>query len=179
MALKAGYYGVKKSLTGIIASLAGAKVIKSVGNGLSLSNAGDLAANIDADTMEFKDGKLSSKGGSAITYSTDEQKTGDKWIDGRDIYQKTFIFTGITGTSTYRSDKLNLDIDLAIEATGRIKLGSSGGSNWCTAPYIETASYYCGLTYQGGSNDCIVCSAGNWGLTDAEVTLKYVKVLVN
>ena len=32
-----------------------------------------------------------SKGG--IDYSTNEQKTGQKWIDGSDIYQKTYVIT--------------------------------------------------------------------------------------
>lgn len=34
-----------------------------------------------------------------ITYSTDEMKTGETWIDGKPIYRKTFVFTGITATS--------------------------------------------------------------------------------
>lgn len=33
------------------------------------------------------------------TYSTDEMKTGETWIDGKPIYRKTFVFTGITATS--------------------------------------------------------------------------------
>lgn len=32
-------------------------------------------------------------------YSTDEMKTGETWIDGKPIYRKTFVFTGITATS--------------------------------------------------------------------------------
>lgn len=33
------------------------------------------------------------------TYSTVEIKTGEKWIDNKPIYRKTFVFTGITATS--------------------------------------------------------------------------------
>lgn len=33
------------------------------------------------------------------TYSTNEIKTGETWIDGKPIYRKTFVFTGITATS--------------------------------------------------------------------------------
>lgn len=39
----------------------------------------------------------------AISYSTNEVKTGGKWIDGKPIYKKTFVFTNITlttGTTT-------------------------------------------------------------------------------
>lgn len=33
------------------------------------------------------------------TYSTDEIKTGGKWIDGKPLYRKTFVFTGAGGVS--------------------------------------------------------------------------------
>lgn len=61
MALKAGYKGVKKSFMDKLTTLLSAKVIKSIGNGLSLSEQGALAAEIDTETMEFKTGKLAAK----------------------------------------------------------------------------------------------------------------------
>lgn len=61
MALKAGYKGVKKSFIDKLTTLLSAKVIKSIGNGLSLSEQGALAAEIDTETMEFKTGKLAAK----------------------------------------------------------------------------------------------------------------------
>lgn len=63
MALRAGYIGIKKSLLNTIKGLSGAKIIKTIGNGLKLTAAGQLSADIDTDTMEFKAGKLSAKGG--------------------------------------------------------------------------------------------------------------------
>ena len=35
-----------------------------------------------------------------LSYSTDEVKTGGKWIDGKPIYRKTLVFTNITLTDT-------------------------------------------------------------------------------
>lgn len=65
MALRAGYYGlknsVKRSLEKLASDMSGAKIIKTIGNGLTLSDQGALAANIDSDTMEFKDHKLAAK----------------------------------------------------------------------------------------------------------------------
>lgn len=61
MALRAGYYGVKKSVLDAIAGMAGSKIIKSIGDGLKLTNAGKLSCDIDTDTMTFKSGKLSAK----------------------------------------------------------------------------------------------------------------------
>lgn len=63
MALRAGYYGVKKSVLAAISNLSGAKIIKSIGDGLKLTSAGKLSCDIDSDTLEFKSGKLSVKGG--------------------------------------------------------------------------------------------------------------------
>ena len=91
MALKAGYYGVKKSLLDIITGLAGSKIIKSIGNGLNLTDAGALSTDIDTDTMEYKNGKLAAKSVS-WDYSTDEVDTGQKWVDGRPIYCKVWDF---------------------------------------------------------------------------------------
>lgn len=69
MALRAGYYGlknsVKRTLEKLASDMAGAKIIKSVGNGLTLSDQGVLSAKIDDSTMEFINGKLSVKNGSS------------------------------------------------------------------------------------------------------------------
>ena len=55
MALKAGYYGIKKAL---IDMLNGAKIIKTIGSGLSLSDAGSLSVK-NGDFLGFDDnGKL-------------------------------------------------------------------------------------------------------------------------
>lgn len=51
MALKAGYYGIKKVLIDKINSLAGAVVIKSIGDGLDLSEAGELSSTISLPNL--------------------------------------------------------------------------------------------------------------------------------
>lgn len=66
MALKAGYIGVKKSMLGLINKLATSKLIKTVGDGLTLTSAGTLKANIDTETMEIVNHKLSSKAGMTV-----------------------------------------------------------------------------------------------------------------
>ena len=38
-------------------------------------------------------------GGGDISYSTEEQDTGLKWIDGKNIFQKTIVYNGTMSTS--------------------------------------------------------------------------------
>lgn len=110
MALRSGYYGLKNATKKILEKLAvdtaGMKIIKSFGDGLSLSNAGKLS--VTAGTANkiggFKvgsgltvvDGVLSTLGG--LDYSSTEQNTGVNWLDGKDIYVNTFTWeTAVTG----------------------------------------------------------------------------------
>ena len=104
MALRAGYTGIKKSMLGLINSLAVAKIIKNVGDGLTLTNAGTLKAAIDTATMEIKDHKLAAKGGQ---------------------YTETVLATSLELSSVLT---LNDDIDNYDVIRFRISYGSSDGA---------------------------------------------------
>ena len=70
-------------------------------------------------------------GGGLPDYSTTEKKTGQKWIDGKDIYFKTFTGSIDGTTSTHITDIPN--IDTIISYSGMIK-----GNNYpidLTIPY--------------------------------------------
>lgn len=98
MALKAGYIGIKKSMLGLINSLASAKLIKSFGDGLNLTNAGKL--NLTAATAQkmggFKvgsglsmtDGRLDCTVTGGYQYSTTKFDTGLKWTNGATVWGK-------------------------------------------------------------------------------------------
>lgn len=60
-------------------------------------------------------GTIQAVGG--VDYSTSEQDTGLKWIDGKSIYQKTFSFTGIRNPSdwTYIDTISNMDTPIKAE----------------------------------------------------------------
>lgn len=63
----------------------------------------------------------SGSGGSAIDYSTVEQDTGVKWVDGKPIYQITYVFNPpVTGSQTYVNlvNVSSLDIDTLIYMSG-------------------------------------------------------------
>ena len=129
MALKAGYVGIKKSMTGLLNRLSSAKIIKTIGDGLNLTSAGTLKVDINSETMEFVNHKLSAKSVS-IDYSTDEQLTGRKWIDGRDIYEKTYTFEstqniGQTGNLLITSDYSDIALIISAQAVGSEEAGAA------------------------------------------------------
>lgn len=112
MALKAGYKGVKKNLIDFINTLVGSVVIKSIGDGLDLSEELELSAAVKSigDGLDLSEagelsseiksigtglslseaGELSCSVQAGTNYSTDEQSTGLKWTDGKTIYQRTY-----------------------------------------------------------------------------------------
>jgi len=101
MALKAGYYGIKKSLLDMITGLAGSKVIKSIGNGLDLTDAGALSTDIDTDTMEYKNGKLAAKSVNWDFATANAVPTGQKWIDGKELYCRVVVFDNPVSVPAY------------------------------------------------------------------------------
>ena len=75
-----------------------------------------------------------SSGGGGIDYSTTEQNTGLKWIDGKPIYQKTF---NITAVNTYINfNDLNIDsfcrVDGLVKTTSNAVVGifANGGNDY-------------------------------------------------
>ena len=130
MALKAGYVGVKKSVLGVISSLAGAKVIKTIGDGLKLTNAGKLSVDINTETMEFKSGKLSAKTASA-DYDTDEVDTGAKWTDGKPIYRKVIH----SDTAIANNTVLVSGVEHVVNAYGAQLYVGDSNNRWYNFPY--------------------------------------------
>ena len=104
MALRAGYYGIKNALLKKLEGLTNALVIKSLGEGLELSAVG----------------KLSLTSGT-LNYSTIEQNTGIKWVDGSDIYVITKVFDDpITlSANSWVTIESTSDVKEVIESTVR------------------------------------------------------------
>lgn len=98
------------------------------------------------------DGGGSSSGTNQHTYSTTEQVVGT-WIDGKDVYEKTYTFTATTG-SVVTIDADVTFIDTLVSMSGsianrmgiyEITRGSMGGANQ-GFPRIDSGEllYYCG-----------------------------------
>jgi len=108
-----------------------------------------------------------SSGGGGIDYSTNEQDTGLKWIDGKPIYQKTFI---ITQNDTWE-DLTSLNIDTCIEQKGTFNSVSGA----CEAFNIRVTDVYYAYIEMELTNNRFRVYIEGWTLATARVTLRYTK----
>lgn len=171
MALRAGYYGIKNALLKQLERLSNALVIKSIGEGLNLSSAGELSNT--------------ATGG--VDYSTTEQDTGLKWFDGSEIYVKT-ISSDITNISTLINHEIaNLDKVVDIKSIAefvsassgksafnsmRIAIGSGGSSTEPTYSNVVNSVTDTAIEIRVGSQ---VVNTTNYSKVTVYVTLYYTK----
>lgn len=140
MALRAGYYGIKKKMLDTIKNVKPVKanptgtatggnlekieinnIIYSIPSGtpyeLPVASDETLGGIKVGDGLSISEnGVLSVSGGSGgggLDYSTTEQNTGIKWVDGSDIYFKTY-----TPTTPINIGQEGAWIDTGIDATG-------------------------------------------------------------
>ena len=93
MALKAGYYGVKKSLIDLVKALASSVIVKDVGDGLEYDEeTGELSAEIKSigDGLELDENGELAATGKSTEYAVTEFDTGEKWINGGAIKGKIY-----------------------------------------------------------------------------------------
>lgn len=121
-------------------------------NGIDYSNGGGSGANID--------------------YSTEEQYTGKKWIDGKKIYQKSYSREGAISTSGTVIDTIDdlyelINVDLVTCGTQRdLWLSTSSSSN----------NYSMRVEYIIASHDIRLRTDSNWTNPKVNVTIYYTKV---
>lgn len=107
-------------------------------------------------------------------YSTTEQKTGQKWIDGKDVYFKTLhiVEESETNRKSYTTEVTSLSIEKIIKLDAMVKLGTAGSSSWYTSPfYYDTAKQM----IVSATNNLLNIYSDGWNFTEAYVTLYYTK----
>ena len=114
---------------------------------------------------------------SDIDYSTSEQDTGCKWIDGKKIYKKT-ISTGALPEkgATTATDISSLSVDTIVDYRGMAWASSS--KNFRALPFVgESMDNMIRVDVNGGSTLRISSTASSgWGSYDnSYVTLWYTK----
>lgn len=138
----------------------------------ALTPAEKANGTIYAVTNDPSDSASGGGGGGGLNYSTIEQNTGLKWVDGKDIYQKTYHFTELTEQRSKNYDISADNIDFVIASEGTVKFGSNGGFGWCSMPYFDSSSYHTDICAQ---NTSIAIVSEGWYFTEAYVTLRYTK----
>ena len=119
------------------------------------------AENIDFTTMP------------AYKYSTEEQDTGKKWIDGKTIYQKTFIMGGLGLATTIKKPHNISNLDLVIRIQGIAKENSIGAT--INLPHAADQQAYTVTVYADNTNVNIQTYADQRGYAQSYVTLWYTK----
>lgn len=108
-------------------------------------------------------------GGGVVDYSTTEQDTGVKWIDGKNIYQKTIEF-GALPVSTQK------DVSAGLTNVNVIKMEAVATSTDDTLyiPY-NAANNFVGLLYVYSTNSVRIWSSTDLSNHNAVVTIYYTK----
>lgn len=108
---------------------------------------------------------------SNMDYSTSEQDTGCKWIDGKPIYKKT-VDTGALPNNTSKQVAHGVsNLDIIVSLSGSAK----GGTTQITLPYVDTTANASVGAYVGGDYIRIFTSSNRSDFTTSHVTLYYTK----
>lgn len=111
--------------------------------------------------------------GNGLNYTTSEQIVG-RWVDGKPIYQRTFIYSGAvtSGTTYFATDFVNTGMTTVIKSDIRYEF-TYGGTAYQREPYYVSASDYV---------QCLTDKTGVYfiGRTDftytkLTATVKYIK----
>lgn len=117
-------------------------------------NGVELAGNVTIENLGIWQPK---------NFSTEEQNTGLKWIDGKDLYQKTYVFTTSSGYQLVTLNVNNIETMFIKNAFIRTNtevavLGSYRGSSPSAEEFIgllnvsnKSFDYRCGSNLIGGT----------------------------
>ena len=106
-------------------------------------------------------------GASSFQFSTEEQKTNLKWIDGKDIYIKTFVITNSTTSIT-----MPTDIDKIINYEGMRYWNASNVNGYCT-PYYASEKDFIHIYFDNGI--MTITKGSSSSMTESYVTVYYTK----
>lgn len=125
--------------------------------------------DLDNIFLEERINKLEKNGGggSAIhEYSTTEKKVG-KWVDGRDVYEKTFIITENISSKKY-------DLDVNIDEIINFEGSAYTISQIIPLNFIYDSNDYLGVFYNKPTNQ-LFWNYASETVSKLTVTLTYIK----
>ena len=106
-------------------------------------------------------------------YSTDEINTGKKWINGKTIFQKSFVMGGLGRATTIKKPHNISNLDLVVRIQGIAKENSIGAT--INLPHAADQQPYTVTVYADNTNVNIQTYADQSGYTQSYVTLWYTK----
>lgn len=120
-----------------------------------------------------------SGGGGGVDYSTTEQDTGLKWIDGKPIYQITYIWDSTTLNSFVSHDISALNPDTLVSLDGFVEryVTATSLSLWHPLNYYEGSNYNVTSRYNESAKTIdikVSYSAGNECRVQ-KATIRYTK----
>lgn len=112
--------------------------------------------------------------GGSHTYSTEEKVVG-KWIDGKDIYEKTFVLTSGM-TSTYNNiDLISTGISQYIYHDVTFHLTDGRNSSNYLPPTDASYGTFCSIFVDNGKMSTEIYKGSNKYINKAEITVQYIK----
>lgn len=139
-------------------------------------NNANLISDGTIESKNIKDGSILPQKLSSIArgdYSTDEVDTGKKWIDGKTIYQKTFVMGGLGVATTIKKPHNISNLDIVIRIQGIAKENSIGAT--INLPHAADRQPYTVTVYADNTNVNIQTYADQSGYVQSYVTLWYTK----
>lgn len=123
---------------------------------------------VDAVTANNMQSVTSNAVSRAMSYSTEEVNTGKKWINGKDIYSKTYYNVS---NFPHSAGLTNVDEITKIKAVAK-----DVGSNFFSLPFITMNSgvtYFTNIFYN--KNDNAIYSDSNSNVESVNITIEYTK----
>ena len=139
-------------------------------------NNANLISDGTIESKNIKDGSILPQKLSSIArgdYSTNEVDTGQKWINGKTIFQKTFAMGGLGVATTIKKPHNISNLDLVIRIQGIAKENSIGAT--INLPHAADQQLYTVTVYADNTNVNIQTYADQSGYVQSYVTLWYVK----
>lgn len=113
-----------------------------------------------------------------VDYSTTEQDTGRKWIDGKNIYQKTIYYAGGTSGGTYTIPHGISNLGKVVRCDGICNDSRGDNQNMCI-PRVDAEGANFGISSVNDTN-IIFSYSSLWAerLIDLYITIQYTKAEV-
>lgn len=117
--------------------------------------------------------------GSGIDYSTAEQDTGLKWVDGKSIYQKTFYIASLSasGGDTVNLSNSNVNVDkfISYEWNGTRSDGVQTMNDNMILDWGQGSSAFCDFVYENNDHIKVKYVSSYYSYTDVYITIRYTK----